>query len=199
VNESLFDANLRRTCEKDRAFFEESGSGGERAMRLIRMETLRALDVTYAGRKAGGMGTAEIGDEMEIEHFELSYDPGRQGWAFDGEFYSIVSATRAIRNTQQRGCALSAKSKRKVPGLLSVAKPTHIVGVDGETKYVARKLGNLVTWFNHSSGFLMAAGVERSHETRTNRSRLHREKPLAHWNLARSRQSGRSDGPRSLP
>jgi hypothetical protein len=39
-------------------------------MRLIRVETLRALTANYAGRNAGRVGTGDIGETINLEGFQ---------------------------------------------------------------------------------------------------------------------------------
>ncbi|MEI6376552.1 MAG: hypothetical protein WCO97_05105 [bacterium] len=156
----MLDHRLRRVPDADSATFEED-AGGTRGLRLIKVETLTALAAHYSGQTAGKLGRGEMGDIIDIAGFSFEFEPGRQGWVFEGPQSTIILRDTCHPQHADKWLRVFMEVEKDVPGLLYVKEQTHIVGADDPSgKYVASARGATVTWFNHSSGHLLAVGLE---------------------------------------
>jgi len=85
----LLDYLFQRIPDIESATFEEE-EGSVRGLRLIIMETLASLAAQYSGQQASSLGRGEMGDKVEIAGFAFEFEPGRQGWVFEGQQNTIV-------------------------------------------------------------------------------------------------------------
>jgi len=182
---------LRRTTLPETMVFEENAGDHTRSLRLIRTETLTALTTHYAGQKAGQLGKAEMGDKLEIEGFPFEYEPGRGGWVFEGKQTTVILLHSCDPHHAAKWLKTFMDVEKESPGLLYVKNQTHIVGSDDPNqKYVASTKGATVTWFNHTSGHLLAAALETITEGSDHQITMRR---MLHHECAHILEAGMTD------
>jgi len=160
MDERLYDDRMRRTSSRDCAFFAEN-SDGTRAIRCIRIETLRAFGAFYAGQTAGELGSRDLGDHIEIEGMEFAYTPGPNAWYHQGDGYSNTLLETCAPSCAAQWLRVFKEASTRAPGFIGGVDAHHFVGARqaGAAQYVALARKNTITWFNHSNGFLLATGL----------------------------------------
>jgi len=165
---------MRRTTSREDAYFAES-VGSTRALRCVRMETLRAFAAHYVGQTPGQIGTGQLGDKMEIEGINFEFMPGPNAWLHDAGGFKITLMETCPLGGAAQWLRSFKEALVRAPGFVQGADAHHFVGASQDVpSYVALARGRTVTWFNHSNGFLLATGLAEvtkggEHEIRTER------------------------------
>jgi len=157
--EALYNSRMRRVSNPNDASFAESDSE-VRALRCIRMATLRAFAAQYAGQVAGQIGSAAIGDRMELEGLDFEFRPS--GWLHSSGNANITLLPTCSPLGAAEWLRAFKKAAEASPGFIQGANVHHRLGEPQAIPSLvalAEPRQKSVTWFNHPNGFLLAPGL----------------------------------------